>query len=270
MLVWFYEQEGAKFGPVSLEELQSLLLAGKVHENSLVWTKDFGAEWRPIHKTDVNAGTENNPPPLPPSHINNGYAWTMALLPLIGLFTEKIVSDIYPQLERSEIILFILYWVAYFGLGVADEKKIENSGRNIKSVTLKKWTWIVPVYLYQRSKALTQKPMFFATWIGSIIFALAIQNPDILNGKTYLGVGIPPCNARASLNQVKAIFDDIPLVRTSGVRAITVGDATEKGSGGAFRICTAKVSASNGNVIGVTYSITDQNGSYYYRVEVIR
>ena len=45
---WFYEQNGQSFGPVSEDELRTLIRNGTVTAECLIWCSEFGEEWKRI------------------------------------------------------------------------------------------------------------------------------------------------------------------------------------------------------------------------------
>lgn len=47
--LWHYARDNQKFGPVPFSELQSLVAAGQLLEDDLVWTEGM-AEWLPVHQ----------------------------------------------------------------------------------------------------------------------------------------------------------------------------------------------------------------------------
>ncbi|WP_186350706.1 hypothetical protein [Pseudomonas fragi] len=55
-------------------------------------------------------------------------------------------------------------------LSYFDEKRLQKAGHDTSK--FKGMVWLVPVYLFQRAKALNQNMAFFAVWIVS--FALVL------------------------------------------------------------------------------------------------
>ena len=102
----------------------------------------------------------------------------------------------------------------------------------------------------------------------AFIGALAIEQPELIKGNVYLGSGLPPCDAGASVNQVRTIFDQIPLVKNAGVAAVSVNNPTEISKQDKLRTCQASVSLTNGNVVTVSYVISEKGDNYYYQVQI--
>jgi len=48
-MVWYYVKHGKQQGPVDEAEFGNLARTGVIGSADLVWTADFGAEWRPAH-----------------------------------------------------------------------------------------------------------------------------------------------------------------------------------------------------------------------------
>ena len=74
-MVWYYVKHGKQQGPVDEAEFGNLARTGVISSADLVWTADFGAEWRPAHSLTWLVFSENAtpvtllPPKLPRSAI---------------------------------------------------------------------------------------------------------------------------------------------------------------------------------------------------------
>ncbi|MGA1625234.1 MAG: DUF4339 domain-containing protein, partial [Prochlorothrix sp.] len=63
--MWYFSENDERQGPVGLEELQELVIQGRVTHGTLVWQKGM-AEWQPIEKTELQDFLEKyDKPPLP-------------------------------------------------------------------------------------------------------------------------------------------------------------------------------------------------------------
>ena len=58
------------------------------------------------------------------------------------------------------------------GLSFWDEKRLQEGGLNTEK--FKGWVWLVPVYLFQRAKALKHNMAYFAVWIGAFVLMLSM------------------------------------------------------------------------------------------------
>ena len=67
-MVWYYVKHGKQQGPVDEAEFGNLARTGVIGHADLVWTADFGAEWRPAHSVTWLVFSENATPVtlLPP------------------------------------------------------------------------------------------------------------------------------------------------------------------------------------------------------------
>ncbi|WP_158168534.1 DUF4339 domain-containing protein [Methylobacterium mesophilicum] len=264
---WYYERGGERLGPVIAEKMQSLISAGDIAPETLVWNTSFGTTWRRAGDTELMAADIAGPPPLPTTHVSDAYAWLLALVPAIGAVVERAIADNGTQLSWKAVML------AYFGantaLSLLDANKINKAGRNPNNINLGRWFWLIPAYLYQRSRTLFQNQKFLIIWLVTFFGAMVWQTPGLLKGEVYLGFGLPTCNSASSVNQVKKIFGDIPLVKMYGVTAIDLTAINELSKNDKSRQCSGSVAASNGNTIAVRYTITEQGESYYYNVNII-
>ena len=69
-MVWYYVKHGKQQGPVDEAEFGNLARTGVIGPADLVWTADFGAEWRQAHSlTSLVFSQDNTPVTLLPSNL---------------------------------------------------------------------------------------------------------------------------------------------------------------------------------------------------------
>jgi Predicted membrane protein len=61
---WYYANAGQQAGPVDQRTLESLIAAGTITQNTLVW-RDGWSEWRPVGQTELASHFVRQPPPPP-------------------------------------------------------------------------------------------------------------------------------------------------------------------------------------------------------------
>ena len=94
---WFYATAGTRSGPHTEAEMLSFVDEGKVSDDTLCWQTAYGVDWKPYVKTELRSARQaaadpSEPPPLPPSHISNFWAYTIATVPLVGGIIEEIIG----------------------------------------------------------------------------------------------------------------------------------------------------------------------------------
>lgn len=112
--MWFYAKDGSKEGPVSLEELQTILRENVVPLTTLVWTEGMD-QWRPAHEVpELGAGGARRliqPAPgvghyAGPPH-SSGLAIASMVLGIVGILAIPLVASIAAvicgHLARSQI-----------------------------------------------------------------------------------------------------------------------------------------------------------------------
>ena len=50
MTDWYLEKGGQRVGPLSADDLTSKHAQGEITDTTLVWTEDFGAQWKNSQK----------------------------------------------------------------------------------------------------------------------------------------------------------------------------------------------------------------------------
>lgn len=174
---WFYEAAGERKGGLSEQEMIALIEGGSIHHGTAVWKQGF-KDWTNIAETELAEHLhKNGPPPLSGKHINNTVVWILAFAPIIGLLLEAIVAGfVYEGNEyRIEKALSnAQFWYITLALNIAlslwDEKRLKKAGTDTSG--FKGMVWLIPVYLYQRAKALNQNLAYFIVWI--VCFALML------------------------------------------------------------------------------------------------
>jgi hypothetical protein len=258
---------GGHKGPVTADAIRDLLRRGLVSYDTLVWNETFKQSWKPIRDTELPLIEGVAPPPLPAKSVNNTWAWLLALVPIIGTFTERVFSDFGTQLSNEA--LFIAYSFVNSAFALLDAHQITRSGRNTKNIRLGIWFWLIPIYLLQRARALQQSFVYFLLWIGSVLTALYISNPDIFSGSTYWGIGIPRCDSAFSKNLLKTAFGNIPLMQAAGTHALDVRQVSEISTTDMMRTCRAIVLASNTMDYTIRYTIESQDQKFFIKANIV-
>jgi hypothetical protein len=107
---WFYTSEGNRKGPVSADVIISLLSAGQISGETLVWTASM-SEWQPLRTTEMfKSQPHQNPPPLPASAFSGTAIITCLIASLISIFLFAVI-------ERKFNFGLVLDVNAYFTLG---------------------------------------------------------------------------------------------------------------------------------------------------------
>lgn len=258
---WYYEIDRNRVGPVDEEALKALIANGTLTRESLVWTSDFGPEWKPVGATTLSSGIAG-PPPLPQTHVNNVYVWLLAFVPIIGGVVEKVIEQ-----ERviPQTAIFISYFAVNSLLAFIDMSAIEKSGRDTKSRSYRSWFWLIPVYLFKRANALGQSKGYFWTWVVAILVSIGISGDakNIIDGNTYWGSGLPGCDSNFTKKQTQEIFGNIPLMKMQGIIAVDVQNQREISGTSELKSCTATFVASNGRSFDGRYTIQKQGDQFY-------
>ena len=266
---WYFESGGARKGPIDFAEIQLRYQNGTIPPEGRVWHRSFGQEWKKAVDASLSKD-HDDPPPLPSELVGNGFAWFLAAVPLLGAFVEKIASDqglIVPTFAAT-----IGYILVNYTISSLDSKKIKAAGRNPDGINISIWgTIIVPVYFYKRSVLLSHTPGYLFAWIAAFFLSLLIADPQIFSGRTYFGLGIPPCESSASKGMVTSIFADLPIMKPVGIKGLSVDNIKEVAKDGSrSRACEAEIVASNQITYRVRYEITEKEKQFWYSLNLVR
>ncbi|TVL08690.1 hypothetical protein AYI82_10140 [Shewanella algae] len=178
-LPWFYEAKGERKGGVSEVAIVELIKNGTISYGTSVWRKGF-PDWMKVENTELKAHLDDSaPPPLTGENVNNTIIWFLAFAPAIGLFLEGFVAGIVygdNEYRIEEAISGAEFWyitlILNIALSIFDSKRLKAAGHNTDK--FKGWVWLVPVYLFQRAKALKQNYAYFAVWIVCFLVSLSV------------------------------------------------------------------------------------------------
>ena len=150
--VWHYIDNGRKqYGPFDSEQMVHLLNDKSISLNTKVWRAGIEG-WVPFSKTELLHVV-----PTPPPVISNIAAWFIALSPVFLIPFPWFISIL--------ILCILCYW----------DYTILKKGNYDTDLEIW-WFALVPVYLYKRSKMLSQDQSILITWIiilvGSIFLSI--------------------------------------------------------------------------------------------------
>jgi hypothetical protein len=165
---WFYETDGEKHGPVDKNKIKELTESGCLTYGSKVWKKGF-PEWLNIENTDFQENIVS-PPPLTGDSINNTIIWFLAFAPIIGLFFEYFFWSLFGgNVDFYGGELFFITVILNIWFSNIDAKKLSSAGHNTSKMGM---SWIVPVYLFKRSKILKHNYAYFVVWLLCFIIGI--------------------------------------------------------------------------------------------------
>lgn len=112
-----------------------------------------------------------------PPKVNNIIVWILAFAPILGEFLRGIILAIMYGGNEFKIMraiaegdLWYITLILNVGLSFLDERLLNKSGVNTSS--FKNLAFIVPIYLYQRSKLLKHNLAYVIVWIVSFFISI--------------------------------------------------------------------------------------------------
>lgn len=174
---WFYESAGQRKGGFSEQEMIGFITSGEITHGAIVWRNGLSG-WTKLEQTELAAHLDKTaPPPLTGEHVNNTIVWILAFAPLIGLFFEAIVAGIVHSGSEYRIQralsggeFFYITLILNIGLSFWDEHVLKKGGTDTSK--FKGVTWLIPVYLFQRAKAMKHNLAYFIVWLVCFGFML--------------------------------------------------------------------------------------------------
>lgn len=160
-----YTLKGKRIGPISDSDLKSLVAAGTVDNETMVWKEGFN-DWVPLGHTTLKI-VHSGPPPLSGASIGNGLVWFVAFAPVVGVFLQYFFGEIF---EMDPAALWFITLILNIGFCYIDEGRLKNAGHDVTNFG--GWAILVPVYLFKRAKALKQPLAYFIVWMAMFFISL--------------------------------------------------------------------------------------------------
>lgn len=164
---WFYEDRGARVGPVVEAEIKGLVRDRKIGHGTLVWHTGMSA-WVTVEASELKEELSYIPPPLAKDRVSDLWVWLIALTPLLLLINQ-------PKFAGACLTIVWLMSVAFCAM---DIRGIRRAGHGSPSIWWSFWFVLVFGYLYLRSRRLEKSQAPLLVWI--LIFVTAIFLPGLL------------------------------------------------------------------------------------------
>lgn len=167
---WHYEKNGQRIGPIGSEQLSDLIKNDVITRETAVWREGF-IEWTAAFNTELKDSFDNTvPPPLPSIYVDNTLIWVLAFAPILGIFLTNFIEGLTSGRIQADNLWFVVI-ILNIVLSEMDAKKLLAAG--VDTGKFRSMTWLVPVYLFQRAKALKHEMYYFIAWILCFIFILS-------------------------------------------------------------------------------------------------
>ena len=210
--------------------------------------------------------------PAPLAEGRDPLGWAIAAAPLAAsALTLSLALVIAEAATRFTSLLAI---AATAALVVADKRRIAGSRCDKGPLPSTAWFLVPPVYLWKRASVLGFSRRLF--WMNLVFVAagllLGILATVSIAGRQVEATQLPTCDDPAALNEVVAIFSDMPEARRAGVKGVSLGRPAEiretAAPKGAPRFCTGSMLASDTHEYALDYSFEWRQGEIIVRIEL--
>lgn len=154
---------------MSRAELEQKIENSCITHDQLIWWPG-NRDWSPVRDTEF-CKLIPGPPPVR-AKAKNGWAWTLAFAPIIGICLQFFIAGMLTtnsnKINRVVGELWFVTLVLNLLACYMDFQALKKSG-----VKMKTWyIFLVPAYLYKRAKILRHNLAYFFTWIACFIATL--------------------------------------------------------------------------------------------------
>ena len=177
---WYFTENGQRQGPITTASLLELLRAERISGDTPVWRIGF-ADWQPLRITALAEHLQDAPPPVAPTHVNNGLVWTLAIAPicygiLAGWRDLEIMQNPYGDHSCARFVALGIPLLLNAALCLLDEQQLRRAGYADKWLTIF-GVILAPAYLFLRAKRLRQTPSYGYAWVVSFIISILLSIP---------------------------------------------------------------------------------------------
>jgi hypothetical protein len=102
-------------------------------------------------------------------YVDNTIVWILAFAPILGFLLENFIEGLSNGHLQADKLWFVAI-ILNIALSELDAKKLMIAG--IDTSKFRSLTWLVPVCLFQRSKALKQDMYYLVVWVICFVFLL--------------------------------------------------------------------------------------------------
>ncbi len=213
----------------------------------------------PIIASEPPLCTTATPGYASPKMRGDVFGWALAftplILPVLAFAFEFSGVVVLPSL------LSVLVTTITAAIIIADKRVIAAEGRAVVGKfpsTL--WFLFPPAYLWKRARAFSLPRLQVWVWIGCSVLSYFLLIAAMAVGVTNTAEAgmLPSCAAPAVTESLLDIFDDLPVMRTAGVRAVSVSRQAEVVVGQRSprtRDCTASILDQEDDEHGIDYTI---------------
>ncbi|MXV44805.1 DUF4339 domain-containing protein [Saccharibacter sp. 17.LH.SD] len=194
---WFYEQDGQQVGPVSRADIIRLIVQRRIQPHTLVWTPEFGDQWRPAIKAglmislpgrlrgamDGRPGPEAWPDGRSIAAVPSLWAWIFLLVPHGLTIIEQVIAYIQGNAQPSYVAQFFIFIIFFMSLSL-DRRVLGMAGIRPPSFW---WFLFFPGYFVMRRERLGRGKGLVTCSIAMMILVmistLIFRVPSDMDGK---------------------------------------------------------------------------------------
>lgn len=157
---WFYEDGGARKGPVSEDAIKGMILENRIRYGTAVWRTGM-SEWVVCERSDLAQHLSAVPPPLHRSAVLDFWLWALAVSPVIWFFIDTTEMNGW----------MVAGWILNITLCALDIQQLKKAGYPKPSVW---WSLFVPGYLFMRSRKVKGNQAPLIVWLALFLAPLFI------------------------------------------------------------------------------------------------
>ncbi|WP_018980214.1 DUF4339 domain-containing protein [Saccharibacter floricola] len=176
---WFYEQNGQQVGPVSRTEVIRLIVQRRIQPHTLVWTPDFGDQWRPAIKAGLmvslsgrfrhnNAAESDEQGDNHTAALPSLWAWIYLIVPNGLALLIQYIAYTKGTIETPLLPVLFVYAISFIAL-MMDRRILQASAVQPPSVW---WYFFFPGYFIMRRERLGRGRVLAACAV--LVFALKV------------------------------------------------------------------------------------------------
>ena len=198
--------------------------------------------------------------------------WAIAAAPLAASALTLMLALL--GAEAATSVTSMLAIAATAALVVADRRRIAAAKTGDRPMPSAAWFLVPPAYLWKRATALglTRRLFWANIGFGVAAFALGIAATVAVAARQVAANQLPACDDPAALEDVVALFTEMPEAKRAGIKGVGVGSPAElrlpSAQFEAPRMCTGSMLGSDTREYPLDYSFEWRQGQVIVRIEL--
>lgn len=147
---WYYDGGGHRKGPITVKRLHDLVRHGDLSVQTLIWKSGSEKGWERYETLFPKSALPEGPPPLPVTSMNDALVWVLVAAPVLFALIDINLPTGIRSLSNYDIVFSLAAVLINSVIAGIDALYVRRVSQTYNDSGF--WFWLIPVYLYKRTK----------------------------------------------------------------------------------------------------------------------